>query len=290
VERERKKTLNYVEEGPVRAPFMRHPSVADTPTLRKIDFIPEGKYIYICDLHIPYHDDEMLEMVLKEEAVGVIIGGDVFDAEKFSPFPSRKKVSFIDEYNIALDIVKALADRFLMIIIIPGNHDRRLKKLFYSTAELMDMVEFFNPDPLYLLAKGIRMMDGFEISKPLYNNVLYYDNALLFGNVIFDHPDNYLSTPGGTVRKVIRHFVAKTHEHFDYVIIGHTHKTAEIQELGKIGIEGGCMCRPLPHLFGQGKRSDGDVCNMYMVLHFENGELARYEKIMKRRRASTWKV
>lgn len=258
--------------------FVHHPSVSDTPTLRKVDFEPEGTYVLVSDLHVPYVNYRVIDRIFAEHAAGVILAGDILDAEKFSPFASKKHVPFIEEYKAALDIIHEFSVRFAQVIMIPGNHDRRIAKTFYRQLENADYAFMVNPDPLYYLAKGVQLLDGFELSEPIHHNVAYYDNALLFGNVIIDHPDFIRSTPGATVRKVIRHFLAHTREPFDYVIIGHTHRHAEITELGRVGIEAGCACIDLPYTYRTGKRPEGETVNMYMLLHFEDGKLAGYEK------------
>lgn len=293
VERERKKSLQYlpvgaqesealsekvVEKANEARVFAAQPFLSDTPTLRKSEIIPHGTFVFLCDLHVPYVNYRVIDAVAKEKADGIVIGGDVFDAERFSPHSSRKRVPFQQEYEIALSIFGEISSWFKVVILIPGNHDRRIARRFNSLQESAELGFLVNPDPLYHLARGRRMLDGFSFGEESYNNVVYYDNAVLFGNVIFDHPDNFSSVPGGTVRRVIKHFVTLSKEPFDYVVIGHTHVYAEIMELGKVGIEGGCACAELPYTYLSGRRPYGPQTNMYLLLFFESGKLVSYEK------------
>lgn len=259
--------------------FMRHPLTTDTPTLRVAKWNAEGKYIHLCDLHVPYVNMSLIDKVLRTDADGVIINGDLFDAERLSPFSSRKHVPFSEEYDIALEIVSNLAKKFKTVILIPGNHERRFSRVLFSELVNSEFSIFMQSDPMYYIARGNKWLDGYEVSNPLFENVIYFDNAVLLGDVIFDHPSNFLSTPGGTVRKVIRHFLSGTELPFKYVVIGHTHKSAEVTEHGKIGIEAGCACIDLPYQFVSGRRNGGDSVNMFLILEFHDNHLTNYTKV-----------
>ncbi len=260
-------------------------SNADTvaTTIRYSALRPDGKFILINDLHIPYVSLEILEMVLKEQADGLIINGDFLDAERLSKFSGRKRVSFETEFLLGAEVLKELASHYPLVILLPGNHERRLTKKFFRDSSSDEFGFMFTPDPLYHLATGYINKDGHNIKYHDFSNVIYYDNALKFGNVIFDHPDHYSSVPGGSIRRSIQHFLSLGVD-FDVAIMGHTHQFAEITELGRIGIESGAACIEQPYQYTTGVRRRSTHVQMYMRLYFDNGKMVSYEKVLPAQR------
>ena len=96
----------------------------------------EGDWIITADWHIPFLDEEMLELMLniaKENKIkNLLIAGDLFD---FSHLKSSARLerffemqTLEDEFKIAKDLMSLLQNEFKQIVIIPGNHDLWLMK------------------------------------------------------------------------------------------------------------------------------------------------------------------
>ena len=107
------------------------------------------KALVISDIHIPYHDDEALEVALRagEEAKvnTVVLLGDVLDfyrISRFSKDPRRKSVNLEMEEGRAF--LNQLRSRFpkARIVFYRGNHEDRLQKYICDNAvEIVDMLD-----------------------------------------------------------------------------------------------------------------------------------------------------
>jgi len=92
-----------------------------------------GDALIVGDVHVPYTDWELAGMV---SAVGaslgiktLIIAGDLFDLDVFSLWsPVTLQASWGDERRAATALVNEWLQTFEEIIIITGNHDRRIQR------------------------------------------------------------------------------------------------------------------------------------------------------------------
>lgn len=199
--------------------------------------------IVISDLHVPFHIQEVIDFIIAEysdrESAYLVINGDLMDATSISSFPHGEKHSVFDEVIKANELVKQLAQYFLHVFILDGNHERRLSRYIWSNAK--PLTEFFPETLNYYVARNIDINHGMVIDNGQLENVTYIPaKYVIFNNVCFMHPINYSSVPGGTVKKAIEDAVSHGIP-FDVMVIGHTHKIAYINHLGKVGIETGCL-------------------------------------------------
>src|SRR5215469_14666991 len=99
-------------------------------------FIDEvGWWLIFGDLHIPYHEPEVVRAVLNEgkryNVKGIIILGDLLDYHEISTFDKDPTMPrYREERQIGLQFLDYLRYRFpkSTIIFKEGNHDERLSR------------------------------------------------------------------------------------------------------------------------------------------------------------------
>jgi len=96
----------------------------------------------------------------------------------------------------------------------------------------------------------------------------------MLNNVAFIHPLNYLSSPGGTVKKAIEAGIDKRLE-FDIMVIGHTHQLAMINHMGRIGLESGCMTLYSDYITKFGKLNKAPQLG-YITMEMEDGICTKF--------------
>lgn len=208
------------------------------------------KILSLSDVHCPFHDKELIHSIIREhsDADVCVLNGDIIDAYAASSFSKDKLVSLHEEYCAALDLVAEAAETFPSVIIVRGNHDQRVDRIFgrsFDSANLM----LARKDILAELAAGVVFdEDGNSVGTLGFENVLYNkDNnpwIARVGKTVFMHPHTYGSSPMATVYKCLHHlkqFVPW--DSFDSVVIGHTHKSGKVVEEGKLLIEQGCLTK-----------------------------------------------
>jgi len=94
-------------------------------------------------------------------------------------------------------------------------------------------------------------------------------------NTVFIHPLNFLSTPGGTVRKAIEIGIDK-HIDFDIMVIGHTHQLAMITHMGRIGLESGCMTMYSDYITKTGRLSKAPQLG-YITMEMGNSKCTEFK-------------
>lgn len=116
------------------------PYTVDTP----------GRWLVLCDLHIPYHDKRTIaEAVAEAERVGVagvLLNGDVLDCYQLSAhYKEPDKGRFAEEVEKGRQFVEWLRSRLrkARIVYKEGNHDERLRRYLAERAPaLFDLPEF----------------------------------------------------------------------------------------------------------------------------------------------------
>ena len=98
--------------------------------------------VKLSDFHVPYQDDKAISVALKltkHVKPKIVVIDEVIDfysLSKFDKDPARKTClqSDLDKtFNVLSKIRKALPKT--RIVMVEGNHDKRLKKYLYSKAE-----------------------------------------------------------------------------------------------------------------------------------------------------------
>lgn len=108
---------------------------ASIPPITRGAITTLDRALLIGDLHVPHHSAEMLRRavyITRRYHPGVqtlVIGGDLFD---FGSLSSHAHTGPEDDLNdsmrLAGDVLRALGQHFVKMIILPGNHDERLAR------------------------------------------------------------------------------------------------------------------------------------------------------------------
>lgn len=196
-----------------------------------------GRYriVNISDLHIPYQSEDGIKTVLQyaDENTGLVINGDVLDCTNASKFPAYAVDDLLGSYITAVQILGQFKDAFEEVFVVAGNHDLRYERMLRRNRLFAELAEIFGGCDL--LAK-ICAEAG----------VTYSRNGFRINDVIFFHPDNYLSTTLGTSRKVVE-YMLQFEPDYKAVSIGHTHQLGYGRHFGKLMFESGKMCELTPH-------------------------------------------
>ena len=110
----------------------------------KVDNLQLKNALIGADLHMPYHNTDMLNVLIetgrKLHIKNLVLVGDTFDFKTlYTKAVNSKAPSWIEEQKIAKDILKQMS-KYFTIDIVPGNHELRLPKLLQS---IEDAEEFY---------------------------------------------------------------------------------------------------------------------------------------------------
>ena len=194
------------------------------PPKTLVDIEPNNdEYVVLSDLHLPYQLESVIDEIKKEHSgKTLIINGDFVDAYSISTFSKRSVTTLIDEIRYANQYIKDLSRYFSEVILLDGNHERRLYRYIESKAEELG---FFHPDSVnYYVSRRLSFgLDYLQVGESL-PGVTYYDSRFLkIGDVIFTHPSDSLRSVGGVAKRVIEAAISEGID-FRYAIIGHTHR------------------------------------------------------------------
>ena len=233
------------------------------------------KIVCMADLHIPFQRDELIEEVVKEHAGAdyLVLAGDVLDLYCVSVFSKERRIPLLEEYAIAMEWIGVLARNFKKVILIEGNHERRLHRHFIKNIS-QESIPFVAQPVLERLANGeTYLRDGCLADRRPFKNV-YYDRRspaqALVGKTLFVHPDAYLgpTATGGalrTVGKADKHFRGKLN--YDSVVCAHTHHVGKAICDGVLLVETGCLCGLLDYQRSDVKFRFGTQENGYAVIY-----------------------
>ncbi len=114
------------------------------------DIDTPGKWLILCDCHIPTHDKKTLELAVadarKNNVVGVLLNGDVLDFYYLSKHDSEpgRQASARHEIEMGRQFLAWLRSQLpqARIVFKEGNHDERLRKYLARKApEIFDLEE-----------------------------------------------------------------------------------------------------------------------------------------------------
>lgn len=229
-----KKTLDkslFKEHGE-RNPFQLPESYAE-------DFsnfnISQSKTLILSDLHIPYHDNQAIELALQygvdKGANCILINGDMIDFYPISRFEKDpRQRSIKQEFDAVRQFLKYLRSKFPLarIVFKLGNHDERWEKwLIVKAPELLDMEEF-----------QLEVILGFaELGIEIVKN----KRPITIGKLIVLHGHEVFGTGGVNPARAI---FTKT---LESVLVGHYHRTSQHSEPSMSGhtfsaVSQGCLC------------------------------------------------
>jgi predicted phosphodiesterase len=236
---------------------------------------PARKIVCIADTHIPFQRDELINQVIADHkgADYLVVAGDLLDLYCVSVFTKSRRIPLLREYQIAFDLLKKLSKNFKKVILIEGNHERRLHRHFTKNVS-QESIAFVAQPVLERLAGGeVFREDGMLVNRQPFENV-FYDRLspaqARIGKTIFVHPDAYLgpTATGGalrTVGKADKHYRGKME--YDSVVCAHTHHVGSAVCDGVLLIETGCLCGLLDYQRADIKFRFGTQENGYAVIY-----------------------
>ena len=94
-----------------------------------------GDTMVCSDLHVPFHDPQMVDRLVgvakKHGITQLVVGGDLIGFETISKYrsASARAPGVLESLILAMDLLGVLASQFVKIYVIRGNHDDRLQKV-----------------------------------------------------------------------------------------------------------------------------------------------------------------
>lgn len=103
-----------------------------------------GDWLIVGDVHVPTTDYPLAQRVGKVASKlgipGLIIAGDLFNFDLFSTYPRVSRLpGWKQERDAARQLLKEWLEVFERVVILPGNHDRRIQKWSYGELEEEDI-------------------------------------------------------------------------------------------------------------------------------------------------------
>jgi predicted phosphodiesterase len=198
----------------------------------------EVDILNLSDLHIPFTMYKEVDRITREnlDADIVLINGDLFDLFAVSKFAKDKEVALRRELLEGRQFLEFLSKNFEDVIIVEGNHERRLRS-FIKNMIPVDMQFLFPDDVLQMVVSGEVIK-----KKPLKNVHVVGSWWLKIFDVIFAHPDNYSNANLKTVQNTSEYFSIVMNVWHRVCIIGHTHRAGWIMNGEVKQIETGCLC------------------------------------------------
>jgi len=188
--------------------------------------------VRLCDAHIPYHDEKVLNLALnitKSLRPAIVIIDEWIDFYSLSRFDKdpKRKLQLQDDIDLTRHWLAKLRKTMpkVKIIMIESNHDRRLRKYLQSKAEELSGLRCLRLEELLELPKlGIEYRQNF-----------------FFRGVLFKHGSIVRNQSGYTAK-------GEREKEGTSGNSGHTHRMgSHFKTLrgGKyIWTEGGCLCDP----------------------------------------------
>lgn len=138
---------------------------------------PKGDFMLFGDVHIPFHDDDLLEkMMAIARKFGIkrgVIPGDLLEMDIFKTYPD-KHVAWHYEKTKTRQVLTALLSWFDLLVWLIGNHELRMWKRLQGMGEEEDVFEI-------VLTK--EMLDHIKYS--------IYPYAIINDSWMVCHPKSY---------------------------------------------------------------------------------------------------
>jgi len=232
------------------------------------------KVLVLTDLHVPYELDDVIQHAITNhgDADVLVLGGDVLENHSVSCFKKNKIIPFRNEYQAAMEYIKLFAGMFKRVVLVSGNHERRLQN--YVTDRVGNMLKgLIYDDPMAMLANGMDFGENGMLEKK-YNlpNVTYEPSPrgdyIKIGKLIVAHHNNYSTVPMRTAISVAEAYLG--FEDYQCIILGHTHAMGQLIWKNKLLIESGCCCMPLEYVFNKGRLAKGIQTFGYSVAYLDD--------------------
>lgn len=205
---------------------------------------PRYKKVMITgDYHIPYLNNKVYNLMKnyakQYQPDTFIINGDFLDMYSLSRFDRnpKRKTSFAQELEIGKIILKDLRKTIpnTEIIMLAGNHEKRLTKYLWNNNELFDLGVLDIQELMDLKTYKIRYIDA---------DVDYWketDGTLTIADTIIMHGDGRLN--GASYSKNSGYSAMNTvKNNMSNICMNHTHRLAKVYVKDLVGLECGCLC------------------------------------------------
>lgn len=114
----------------------------------------EGDWMIVGDVHVPFTDYDFAHLVglvarkhLKKPR-RLLIAGDFFNMDVFSAYPHLVNLpSFADERTAAVGLLDEWLETFNEIVVLMGNHERRLQKFTAAALDEVDIIALCKSNP-----------------------------------------------------------------------------------------------------------------------------------------------
>jgi hypothetical protein len=239
-----------------------------------------SKSLIIQDLHVPFQDEEFLIEIMEKHGSKVdriIIGGDFLDCHSVSVFPKYENISLEEELTEGVKVLQYLLEYVPEIILIEGNHERRIKK---SVAKNMDpnLAFLMETNLLKFISKGLaKEVTGAEFDTVQVIDQFYYQ----IGDAIIGHPQIYSKVDlKGAIQSYewFKEWSGRLDiEPFRFVSHAHTHKSGityrETDGQMHMIIETGSLCETMDYQINADSRGKYTPHqNGYVILVQEDGK------------------
>lgn len=216
------------------------------------------KVVVLTDIHVPFEMVSVITHMLENhsDADILIIGGDFFECYGVSAFRKSRAIPFRYEYDIALEYIKLFTSVFNTVVLVDGNHERRLPNYIRDQAGNM-LRGLIHDNAMQMLADGLAFDAQGQLTKQYsWSNVVYdaypRGDYVRVGNLVVSHFNDYSSIP-------MRTSISVTDKLIDLVpglqctVQGHTHQQGKVVHRNRLIIESGCACTPMEYTIASGR-------------------------------------
>jgi predicted phosphodiesterase len=229
---------------------------------KKIDH-PSGRkrILVIPDLHIPFHEPEMVADMIARESKDTDLAiciGDVGDAYALSRYAKYESVPYSYEWSEVTVVMQTLSESFPEVRIIVGNHDARLRKAIatHLTPDMVEAISTMTGGTLCPLTALSRKYDNIEIAHhSVPNSDITIDWLTVEGDALLAHPEKYSRVPGSALRAFEEWATDNSSaiglESIRLLVMGHTHQLAVLPwRSSSLLVECGCLCKTQAYMTG----------------------------------------
>ena len=230
---------------------------------RKKSSHPKGRkrILVIPDLHVPFHEPEMLADMLVRESGSVDLAiciGDVGDAYALSRFTKYESVPYTYEWAEVTNVIQTFSESFPEVRIIVGNHDARLRKAIgaHLTVDMVEAISSMTGGTLCPLTALARKYPNIEIAKHAVPRTdITIDWLTVVGDALLAHPEKYSRIPGNALR-AFEEWSADNSESIGLdsirlLVMGHTHQLNILPwRSSSLLVECGCLCQTQAYMTG----------------------------------------
>lgn len=232
------------------------------------------KVLVISDLHVPFHRDDILEIIekYKKEVSVIIFGGDIIDNFAISKFVEVKKGNLSEEMADTHKLLKQIQERTKGIrkYMFLGNHETRAGA--YMARNINEFNNLHTDNILQEIVDGFKKVDHENGTTTYYEKlddfIVINSWNMQYRDAIIAHPLTFSKVAGKTAQDALDYFI-QDGKNFSAVLIGHTHKISSCIKYDKFAYEIGCLCKDQPYA-NKGKLNYTRQHNGYFIATFKN--------------------